>query len=91
MPRRLTPSPSAIPGTARPAKISPEDLHAAFLARLRIAIKAAGGTRRVARQIGMSEAQIYRYFAGKPVKSDRIIALATVCNVSMSWLFGDVG
>lgn len=58
--------------------------------RLRHAVTAAGGVRQVARLTGISEAQLYRYFKGMAVPSDRVIVLASACEVSIGWLFGEV-
>lgn len=57
--------------------------------RLRQAIKSAGGTRRCAQRIGISEASLYRYYAGTPIPSDKLVAIANTLNVSIGWLFGE--
>lgn len=64
--------------------------HACFHTRLREAVAGAGGVRHVAGLTGISEAQLYRYFRGTAVPSDRIIILARTCIVSIGWLFGEV-
>ena len=68
----------------------PHDRQACFHARLREAVAEAGGPRHVARLTGISEAQLYRYFKGMAVPSDRIVVLAETCIVSIGWLFGEV-
>lgn len=60
-----------------------------FRTRLRQAVLEAGGARRVASMTGISDAQLYRYFKGMAVPSDRIIILAEACIVSIGWLFGE--
>lgn len=57
--------------------------------RLKQAVVAAGGTRRIALATGVSEAMLYRYYLGKPVPSDRLMRLARACHVSVAWLFGE--
>lgn len=57
--------------------------------RLKQAIKAAGGTRRISRASGIHESVIYRYFNGWAIPSHRLYALARLCNVSAAWLFGE--
>lgn len=55
--------------------------------RLKQAVVAAGGTRALSQHTGISEAQLNRYYNGQPVPSDKLIALATACNVTVPWLF----
>jgi len=71
-------------------RLQPIEQHACFHTRLRQAVAESGGVRLVARRTGISEAQIYRYFKGSSVPSDRIIVLAQFCGISIGWIFGEV-
>lgn len=55
-------------------------------ARLRQAVKAAGGNKAVARRAGMPVGTLNNYLTGRDMKAAALVALADVCHVTVDWL-----
>jgi transcriptional regulator with XRE-family HTH domain len=55
-------------------------------ARLKTAVKAAGGNQAVAQRASMNLGTLNNYIAGRDMKAASMVALAKACNVSLDWL-----
>ncbi|WP_336718464.1 S24 family peptidase [Asaia bogorensis] len=71
--------------------LSTDDEIKARAARLREAVQKAGGNSQVAMRAQMALGTLNNYIAGRDMKANAMVALASACSVSLDWLARGVG